>query len=459
MVVFTLSKLAKAAMVFAAVAGGGGSVLAQPEGQEPEELTRDEVIDRISRVEAAIAEHKAKGEDEHVEGATSVLEQLQAALADFDEQGGAQAGTAEDDVFSILDQDQDGRISRDEFLQGFEEEPEGLWEAEDKDGDGFISFEEFGGPKGLGTEGGGGGGGGGGEAVDPSEVFYMMDTDGDNRISKDEFNAHFENIGVEPNEPLFKRDDKNANGFIEFEEFGGNQQGGANNLFAQLDTDGDRRLSREEFTVEWHTAPIELFDNDDADGDGFVSFDEFGGPKGLEQPRQGQGQGQGQGRRPPQRRGGGGGRQRNDEGGAEGGGQQQQNMFAMLDADQDGRISSEEFNVEWHSAPEGLWEQEDRDGDGFISYDEFSGPKGQGAPGGDAEGGEEEEDIFSVLDQDQDGRISREEFVAGFDGAENEPEGLWDAEDANGDGFIAWEEFGGPKGAGPDGTRQQQREL
>ncbi len=30
----------------------------------------------------------------------------------------------------------------------------------------------------------------------------------------------------------------------------------------------------------FHKAPIELFENDDKDGDGFVSFDEFGGPKG-----------------------------------------------------------------------------------------------------------------------------------------------------------------------------------
>ena len=51
----------------------------------------------------------------------------------------------------------------------------------------------------------------------------MMDTDGDDRISKEEFDAHFENIGVEPNDALFRRDDVDKNGFIEFEEFGGNK--------------------------------------------------------------------------------------------------------------------------------------------------------------------------------------------------------------------------------------------
>eukprot|EP00750_Incisomonas_marina_P020401 INCI4008.2.p1 GENE.INCI4008.2~~INCI4008.2.p1 ORF type:complete len:433 (+),score=100.70 INCI4008.2:222-1520(+) len=425
-----LTRLAKAAVVFAALAGGN-SVLAQEE-----ELTREEVIERISRVEAAIEEHRAKGEDEHVAGATGVLEQLQAALRDFDAQGGAagggggraggppQGGEEEEDVFSILDQDQDGRISRDEFAQGFEQEPEGLWDNEDANGDGFISFEEFGGPKGGQPARNAGGPGGAGEddAVDPSEVFYMMDTSGDNRISKEEFETHFENLGVEPNLALFKRDDTNSDGFIAFEEFGLNRQN--NNLFAQLDADGNQELTREEFQVEWHTAPIELFENDDKNGDGVVSFEEFGGPKGLE-----------------------------EEGGAGG---PPENMFAVLDADQNGEISQAEFNVDWHNAPEGLWEQEDANGDGVISFHEFSGPKGQGPPQGQGQGqgqgppeGDEEEDVFSVLDQDQDGRISREEFVAGFDGAENEPEGLWEQEDANKDGFISWSEFGGPKGAAP----------
>lgn len=422
-----MKNLVKAALVFVAVAGFPTFA------QEEEEMTREEVIDRIERVEAAIAEHKSKGENEHVQGATGVLEQLQAALQDFDSQnnGGGhpqgEGGGEEEDVFSILDQDQDGRISREEFEQGFEEEPEGLWDQEDKNGDGYIGFDEFGGPKGAGVGGGGGSDGGGSSdgGAGPTEVFYMMDTDGDNRISKEEFDAHFENLGVEPNAALFKRDDSNNNGFIEFKEFGGNK-GNGGNLFAQLDVNADKRLSREEFTVEWHTAPIELFENDDKDGDGFVSFDEFGGPKGLE--------------------GEGGG------GEGEGGDAAPENMFAILDIDSDNRISQDEFNVEWHNAPEGLWEQEDANDDGFISYDEFGGPKGEGgAPQGGAPpqqgGGEEEEDIFSVLDQDQDGRISREEFVGGFDGAENEPEGLWAQEDANNDGFISWEEFGGPKGS------------
>lgn len=82
----------------------------------------------------------------------------------------------------------------------------------------------------------------------------MMDTSGDNRISKEEFETHFENLGVEPNLALFKRDDTNSDGFIAFEEFGLNRQN--NNLFAQLDADGNQELTREEFQVEWHTVSV-----------------------------------------------------------------------------------------------------------------------------------------------------------------------------------------------------------
>ena len=74
-------------------------------------------------------------------------------------------------MFSILDQDQDGRISREEFQQGFEEEPEGLWDQEDKNGDGFISYDEFGGPKG----GRGGQGPGQGQGGDEGECTRVRE--------------------------------------------------------------------------------------------------------------------------------------------------------------------------------------------------------------------------------------------------------------------------------------------
>ena len=57
-----------------------------------------------------------------------------------------------------------------------------------------------------------------------------------------------------------------------------------------------------------------------------------------------------------------------------------------------------------------------------------------------------------MLPLHQDGRLSHAEVVAYFKEVHNQediPDGLWD-EDADGDGFIDWEEFNGPKGAAPD---------
>ena len=60
----------------------------------------------------------------------------------------------QENLFKKLDVNPtDGRLTQDEVLaffksQGAEELPSGLWEAEDKDKDGFISWEEFSGPKG-----------------------------------------------------------------------------------------------------------------------------------------------------------------------------------------------------------------------------------------------------------------------------------------------------------------------
>jgi FK506-binding protein 14 len=55
-------------------------------------------------------------------------------------------------IFVEIDKDGDQKITKEELSAWFEEQgaelPDGLWETEDKDEDGVISFEEFGGPKG-----------------------------------------------------------------------------------------------------------------------------------------------------------------------------------------------------------------------------------------------------------------------------------------------------------------------
>ena len=56
-----------------------------------------------------------------------------------------------DDVFGMMDKDEDGRVSQAEFfaLMHDTDESKQLYESEDKNSDGFISFEEFSGPKGV----------------------------------------------------------------------------------------------------------------------------------------------------------------------------------------------------------------------------------------------------------------------------------------------------------------------
>jgi len=62
------------------------------------------------------------------------------------------------------------------------------------------------------------------------------------------------------------------------------------------------------------------------------------------------------------------------------------NIFKEIDLDSDGKLTKEEvtaFFLKEHKAPipEGLWEAEDKDADGVISWAEFGGAKGD-SPGG-----------------------------------------------------------------------------
>jgi len=58
------------------------------------------------------------------------------------------------------------------------------------------------------------------------------------------------------------------------------------NLFEELDTNNDLKLSKEEITVyfekQGQTLPDGLMGEEDKDSDGFISWEEFGGPKGEE---------------------------------------------------------------------------------------------------------------------------------------------------------------------------------
>jgi len=60
------------------------------------------------------------------------------------------------------------------------------------------------------------------------------------------------------------------------------------------------------------------------------------------------------------------------------------------------------------------------------------------------------DDMFATLDANGDRSLSREEVMAYFKQVHEHdhiPDDLWE-DDVDGDGYISWEEFSGPKGAG-----------
>ena len=66
---------------------------------------------------------------------------------------------------------------------------------------------------------------------------------------------------------------------------------------------------------------------------------------------------------------------------------EQPNLFELLDEDRDGKLTKEEieafFKNQGAEMPADLWESEDKDKDGYVSWEEFTGPKGKAPPNHD----------------------------------------------------------------------------
>jgi FK506-binding protein 14 len=63
------------------------------------------------------------------------------------------------------------------------------------------------------------------------------------------------------------------------------------------------------------------------------------------------------------------------------------NVFAVIDEDVNGSLTQSEVEAYFENIgqamPDGLWSMQDKNGDGVISWEEFSGPKGSRSPMGD----------------------------------------------------------------------------
>ncbi len=98
-----------------------------------------------------------------------------------------------------------------------------------------------------------------GKRLDDRTLFNLIDTDGDGRITRSEFD-------LKRMDAFFIRD-ANGDGKLSRAEFPGISDA----LFAKTDTDGDGFISG----IEFNQADWLAFDAIDINGDGVIDFDEF----------------------------------------------------------------------------------------------------------------------------------------------------------------------------------------
>jgi hypothetical protein len=103
---------------------------------------------------------------------------------------------------------------------------------------------------------------------DPTKIFDAADTNGDGVITREEFHA--------ARERAFAQLDRNSDGYIDKDDLSSRLAGRRKaqerltQLVAQLDKDGDGRVSKAEFV----DGPTPLFDRADTDHNGELSRDE-----------------------------------------------------------------------------------------------------------------------------------------------------------------------------------------
>ena len=229
----------------------------------------------------------------------------------------------------------------------------------------------------------------------------------------------------------------------------------AQDLFTPMDADGSGGISKSEMQQFFDSKGAELrqglFDQEDTDGDGQISLEEFSGPK----PQQKQSHEQAQRPRPE------GEQQQQQQ-------QQTEDLFTPMDADGSGGITEAEMSDYFQrkagvDVPEGLFASDDKNNDGVVSHEEFSGPKARQPPPQQQQQQQQQQaaaasvNVFATLDGDSDGFVTKAEFEVYV----KDNDALFAREDKDGDGQIAWAEFDGQKGnvppspaAAPGGEQQ-----
>ncbi|KAL9191109.1 hypothetical protein ACHAXT_000815 [Thalassiosira profunda] len=134
------------------------------------------------------------------------------------------------------------------------------------------------------------------------------------------------------------------------------------------------------------------------------------------------------------------------------------NDFGKIDANGDWEISREEAEEYFEKQGQAinldnLWKDEDKDGDGFISWQEFSGPKGSEGPPPkqpqqqqQASHLEQMANLFENVDKNKDQLLSKAELAEMFRQLGSEmDDNFWEESDPDGDGHITFDEFVGKK--------------
>jgi Ca2+-binding EF-hand superfamily protein len=145
------------------------------------------------------------------------------------------------------------------------------------------------------------------------------------------------------------------------------------------------------------------------------------------------------------------------------------NDFKEIDSNKDWKISRIEAKSYFERKNQNidldaLFQAEDTDGDGYVSYEEFTGPKGnEGPPSTRQKQPRQQADpldqvtaIFQTMDRDGDGKIIKRELQETFDAlGEHLTDEFWAKSDANGDGHISFAEFVGNEESG-DGSGDEE---
>ena len=234
------------------------------------------------------------------------------------------------------------------------------------------------------------------------DFFSKLDTNQDGKIDRTEFRGSDE---------AFARMDKNADGCIARDELAAQAGAGQRGLGQRAGGQGQRQMDP---AARW----ARMLERFDADKNGEISTEEFQGPEQVmtfldankdgtiteEEAMQAANRGV----------------RREGQAQAVDPAERWQQILQNHDADKNGKLSQEE----WPGRTEKFTEL-DRDGDGFIIQEEMPAPPG-GAAG--AEGRQRQDPaqiIIRLMDSDEDGQVSQEEWANFFDGTDvNEDEAI-----------------------------------